>query len=69
MKIFSSTKMLKNGQQDKNKDMQKVRTTPERLCKRQKEKMKHTNMRFITEKANTQESLPGDTNSDNLTGY
>lgn len=31
--------------------------------------MKHTNIRFVTEKANTQESLPEDTNSDNLTGY
>lgn len=29
--------------------------------------MKHTS--FITEKANTQESLPEDTDSDNLMGY
>lgn len=38
MKIFSSMERLKNGQQDKNKDMQKVRTAPERLCKRQRKK-------------------------------
>ena len=31
--------------------------------------MKHTNVRLFTEKANTQESLPEDTDSDNLMGY
>lgn len=30
--------------------------------------MEHTNIRFVTEKANTQESLPEDTDSDNLMG-
>lgn len=50
-------------------DKQKVRNASEQLGKRQKEEMRHTNIRFVTEKANTQESLPEDTNSNNLTGY
>lgn len=29
IKIFSSMERLKNGQQDKNKDMEKVRVVPE----------------------------------------
>lgn len=39
MKIFSSMERLKNGQQDKNKDMQKVRIAPKWLYKDKKEKL------------------------------
>lgn len=56
-------------EQGKSKGIQKVRAVPEHLCTREKEKMKHTNVRFVTEKVNTQESFPEDRDSDNLMGY
>lgn len=55
-------------EQDRSKGMQKARGLLEHLCKKEKEKIIHRSVLFVTDKANAQESLPED-NSDNLMGY